>query len=197
MKGCLEMLEINVAGIKTWVHAYIVPDAPYKLLLGRPWQQLVKLSKTETNDSVLVTIHDPLNKTNIHTCETLPHPWPHAGSCTSAAICITDGPTAESPLATAVASALAQKPFQQLPSPIHTLTPSSLSKFLLHQSFEYNEVHHVFAYKKVANKVRPVATTMSAHSHIVRQIPEDPLLSLPLLSASPPDFVPGKHLTQE
>jgi len=34
MKGCLEMLEINVAGMKTWVHAYIVPDAPYKLLLG-------------------------------------------------------------------------------------------------------------------------------------------------------------------
>ncbi|KAG2737284.1 hypothetical protein P692DRAFT_201672614, partial [Suillus brevipes Sb2] len=59
MKGCLEMLEIEVAGIKTWAHAYVVPDAPYRLLLGRPWQRLVKLSKEENNDSVFVTVHDP------------------------------------------------------------------------------------------------------------------------------------------
>ncbi|KIK32962.1 hypothetical protein CY34DRAFT_42394, partial [Suillus luteus UH-Slu-Lm8-n1] len=38
MAGCLEMLEIDVEGIKTWAHAYVVPDAPYRLLLGRPWQ---------------------------------------------------------------------------------------------------------------------------------------------------------------
>jgi hypothetical protein len=155
--------------------------------------------ETKTNNSVLVTIHNPLNKTNVCTCPTSPHPWPHPGSftVTSAALCITDGLTADSPLPMEVASALAQKPFQQLLSPVHTLTPSSLSEFLLHQSFEYNKVCHVFAYKKVANKVRPVATTMPAHAHIVHQIPEDPLLLLPFLPASPPDFVPGKCLTQE
>jgi hypothetical protein len=57
MRGCLEMLEIEVAGIKIWAHAYVVPDAPYRLLLGHPWQHLVKLLKTETNDSISVTIH--------------------------------------------------------------------------------------------------------------------------------------------
>ncbi|OAX31428.1 hypothetical protein K503DRAFT_673463, partial [Rhizopogon vinicolor AM-OR11-026] len=59
MSGCLEMLKINVDGIKTWAHAYVVPDAPYCLLLGRPWQHLVKLSKTKTMNSVDITIHDP------------------------------------------------------------------------------------------------------------------------------------------
>ncbi|KAG3229865.1 hypothetical protein P692DRAFT_201702006, partial [Suillus brevipes Sb2] len=59
MGGCVEMLEIDVEGIKTWAHAYVVPDAPYRLLLGRPWQRLVKLSKEETNDQVLITIRDP------------------------------------------------------------------------------------------------------------------------------------------
>ncbi|KAG2052221.1 hypothetical protein BDR06DRAFT_857688, partial [Suillus hirtellus] len=48
MGGCVEMLEIDVNGIKTWAHAYVVLDTPYWLLLGRPWQRLVRLSKNET-----------------------------------------------------------------------------------------------------------------------------------------------------
>ncbi|KIK32844.1 hypothetical protein CY34DRAFT_50472, partial [Suillus luteus UH-Slu-Lm8-n1] len=59
MKGCIEMLEIDVEGIKTWAHAYVVPDAPYRLLLGRPWQRLVRLSKAEDSDGVKITIRDP------------------------------------------------------------------------------------------------------------------------------------------
>ncbi|KAG2346604.1 hypothetical protein BDR05DRAFT_878069, partial [Suillus weaverae] len=59
MAGCLEMLEIDIAGIKTWAHAYVVPDALYHLLLGRPWQQLVRLSKAEDTDNVHVSVHDP------------------------------------------------------------------------------------------------------------------------------------------
>ena len=34
MPSCLEMLEIDVNGLKTWAHAFIIPDAPYRLLLG-------------------------------------------------------------------------------------------------------------------------------------------------------------------
>ncbi|OAX31889.1 hypothetical protein K503DRAFT_702977, partial [Rhizopogon vinicolor AM-OR11-026] len=59
MSGCLEMLEIDVDGIKTWAHAYVIANAPYRLLLGRPWQRLVRLSKSETADMVYVTVHDP------------------------------------------------------------------------------------------------------------------------------------------
>ncbi|KAG2341766.1 hypothetical protein BDR05DRAFT_848809, partial [Suillus weaverae] len=52
-------------------------------------------------------------------------------------------------------------------------------------------------YKKVANKVKPVATTMPAHAQIIRRFPEDPLASLPFLSPTPPAFIPGTRLTQE
>ena len=38
LPGCVEMLEIDVEGLKTWAHAFIVPSAPYWLLLGHPWQ---------------------------------------------------------------------------------------------------------------------------------------------------------------
>jgi len=197
MKGCLEMLEIEVAGIKTWAHAYVVPDVPYRLLLGRPWQQLVKLSKAETANSVLVTIHDPLDSNNSRTCETFPRPWPHPASftITSAALCIANEPAIIGPPIPPKSSGFA--PLHHSPCPAHRISPSSLSEFLLHQSFEYDSSRHVFAYKKVANKVKPVATTMPAHARIIRQIPEDPLLTLPTLLPNPPDFVPGNRLTQE
>lgn len=38
MEGCAEFLELEVGGVKTWVHAFIVPNALFRLLLGRPWQ---------------------------------------------------------------------------------------------------------------------------------------------------------------
>lgn len=74
MSGCMEMLEIDIDSVKTWAHAYVVSDAPYQLLLGRPWQCLVRLSKEETNDGVVVTICDPLNVGNICTCHITSQP---------------------------------------------------------------------------------------------------------------------------
>ena len=38
MPGCLKMLEIDIDGLKMWAHAFVIPDAPYRLLLGQPWQ---------------------------------------------------------------------------------------------------------------------------------------------------------------
>ncbi|KAG2050219.1 hypothetical protein BDR06DRAFT_892195, partial [Suillus hirtellus] len=59
MAGCVEMLEIEVEGVRTWAHAYVVPNTPYCLLLGRPWQWLVHLSKVEDTNGVQVSICDP------------------------------------------------------------------------------------------------------------------------------------------
>ncbi|KAG2073224.1 hypothetical protein BDR04DRAFT_962801, partial [Suillus decipiens] len=52
-------------------------------------------------------------------------------------------------------------------------------------------------YKKVANRVKPVATTMPSQACIIRRFPEDPLLSLPTVSPNPPEFTPGTRLTAE
>jgi len=67
----------------------------------------------------------------------------------------------------------------------------------LRQTFDYDPIRHVFVYKKVANRIKPVATTMPAHARIVRQIPEDPLLTLPPVLPNPPAFTPGSRLTTE
>jgi len=53
------------------------------------------------------------------------------------------------------------------------------------------------AYKKVANKTRPIATTLPEEFRIVRRIPSDPLVNLPILPTHPPEFEPGERYTRE
>ena len=55
----------------------------------------------------------------------------------------------------------------------------------------------VLAYKKVANRIKPVATTLPEEFRIIRRIPNDPLAELPILPHKPPNFIPGKRFTQE
>ena len=52
-------------------------------------------------------------------------------------------------------------------------------------------------YKKVANKTRPVATTLPEEYHIVRRLPAEPLKELPVLPINPGVFTPGEQYTQE
>ena len=60
MQGCVEYLELEVEGVKTYTHTFVVQSAPYWLLLGRLWQKGVKLGKIEQADrSVEVEISDP------------------------------------------------------------------------------------------------------------------------------------------
>ncbi|KAF8670344.1 hypothetical protein AX14_005891 [Amanita brunnescens Koide BX004] len=54
-----------------------------------------------------------------------------------------------------------------------------------------------FAYKKVANRIKPVATTLPEKFCIVRHIPSDPLADLPMLPKKLPDFVPGTRYMEE
>lgn len=77
------------------------------------------------------------------------------------------------------------------------MTASPLAECLLQEAFNYDPIRRVFAYKKVANRVKPVATTMPAHARIVRHFPEDPIISLPAVSPNPPDFISSSRLTME
>lgn len=54
-----------------------------------------------------------------------------------------------------------------------------------------------YAYKKVANRTKPVATTLPENFRIVRRIPCDPLETLPELPTHPPEFTEGTRYTLE
>ena len=60
-----------------------------------------------------------------------------------------------------------------------------------------NASQEILAYKRVANKIRPIATTLPEEFRIIRRVPSDLLADLPKLPTSPPDFVPGERYTQE
>src|ERR1700678_3942322 len=49
----------------------------------------------------------------------------------------------------------------------------------------------------VQSSVKPLATTMPHAARIHRRFLENPLDSLPLLSSTPPEFLPGLRLSQE
>ena len=73
----------------------------------------------------------------------------------------------------------------------------AVAEQILSSHYDIDPVRRVLAYKKVENKVKPVATTMPDAAHIHRRFPENPLDSLPLLSSTPPEFLPGVRLSQE
>ena len=61
---------------------------------------------------------------------------------------------------------------------------------------EFNALVSV-RYKKAANWIWPVWTTLLEEYHIVRRVPSDPLFSLPLLPTHPPEFSPSEKFTEE
>ncbi|EPT00587.1 hypothetical protein FOMPIDRAFT_1105668, partial [Fomitopsis schrenkii] len=51
-------------------------------------------------------------------------------------------------------------------------------------------------YKRVDRRVRPVPGVFPEDARVERRFPDDPLTTLPVLSATPPEFEPGERLTQ-
>jgi hypothetical protein len=63
--------------------------------------------------------------------------------------------------------------------------------------YSYDPIRRALVYKLVTKKVRTVQTAMPPEFRITRQLPDDPLASMPTLPTHPPDFVPGVRFTQE
>jgi transposase InsO family protein len=53
------------------------------------------------------------------------------------------------------------------------------------------------AYKRVGKKIHPVSTQFPIDCRVTRQIPEDPLLTLPHLPTRPPEFTPTAKISME
>lgn len=81
--------------------------------------------------------------------------------------------------------------------PIHK--PQEIYEICLQQVSQHinNTEASNYAYKKVANRVKPVATTLPEKFRIVQRIPCNPLKNLPKLSPRPPEFSPGSWYTIE
>jgi len=92
-------------------------------------------------------------------------------------------------------------------SPLEPYTPPQVIAHAVSERFARNPVHNFepdkrppsssFAYKKVANKIRPVATTLPENFRIIRHDHPDPLAGMHPMPVRPPDFVPTGRFTAQ
>jgi hypothetical protein len=171
--GCAENLSMSIGSIKFQVHTYVVENAPFRLLLGQPFHNLL-LSHLEDNadGSVSLSIHDPADQSRIIQVPT------KARRATIGII---------------TTLALQTPPCM---SAIDQHGPT-FAQQITHQHIFPDPPIPVLAYKKAAKKVHPVAASLPEDFRIVRRRPEDPLLTLLPLPTKPPYFIPGLRLTQE
>jgi len=172
--GCIENLILQIEGVPFKVHAHVVEHAPFRLLLGRPFQRVLFCRIEDLpNGEVEVSIRNPSNLSQRVYVPSRPRKV-QVGSIKILTVHTLDSPSASSD------STLHVRPSRRPlgPRPIRNSIVS-------------------FAYKKVAKKVRPVPATLPEDFRCIRHIPINPLLSLPSLPTTPPDFSPGSRLTQE
>ena len=129
----------------------------------------------------MVTVHDPCDPSNTRTCVTTARSSSQKLGTLAALVTLT---TDES-------SDMAHK------RSCLSVVDGSVAERILNSHYELDSVRRVLAYKKVENKVKPVATTMPDAACIHCHFSENPLDSLPPLSSQPPEFLPGVHLSQE
>ncbi|KAJ3521857.1 hypothetical protein NMY22_g12139 [Coprinellus aureogranulatus] len=182
MQGCAEWVSVWVDGLETWVHAFVVPDAPFRLLLGRPWQKSVMLRKEETSSGVDITIFDPKDKTKGRRVSTRERLRCGGGGCTLMYRSVAD---------------VVEAWKSEMAGGLTGLHGTSLGEHVLSSTFRFDEGSHSLAYKPVHKKVRGVRTETPPWARIERRFPEDPLKSYVKLTKHPSGFRPGERLTEE
>src|SRR5271168_1152405 len=104
----------------------------------------MRLSQEETKESVLVTIHDPCDPSNIWTCTTTARSSSPKPSSFTAAVTWS---SFDYPKIADARSCLG-------------VVNGAVAEQILSSHYDIDVVQRVLAYKKVENKVKPVAMTM-------------------------------------
>jgi hypothetical protein len=164
--GVVENLEITIAGISIFMHVWIIEKAPYRLLLGCPFQVAVQ-GDTEDMGETLI-IFDPKNPGRRMRVPMMPH---RAGENHQAHLMLT------TPSPPCIAKISSQ---HMIPSLAAASLP--VASHYLRSTYDFMMPALGLKYKPVARKVRPVATTLPEAAQPNRRFPEDPLLTLPTLS---------------
>jgi hypothetical protein len=166
--GCAENLNMRIGNMDFQLHAHVVQTAPFRLLLGRPFFNLLLARLEDQPDGdVDLLIRDPADFAHSITVPTRAR-LTQVGYINTFAL-------------------------QARPSPPRM---AALEQYITNASSVPPDAE-VLAYKKAAKKVHPVAASLPEDFRIIRRRPEDPLLSLPPLPTHPPPFTPGSRLTQE
>ncbi|TFY51017.1 hypothetical protein EVG20_g11208 [Dentipellis fragilis] len=170
--GCAENVSMHIGSITFELHAHIVEKAPFQILLGHPFYNLLLCrSKDQEDGSVEIAIRNPQNPQHCITVPSRPRRTNRVGLLQSL-VYQPKNDAARDGLTSYFAEAAA---FMQSPPPYRLLC--------LQEG------------RKQGNGLS--LPSLPEQFRVVRRIPEDPLLSLTALPTHPSDFTPGARLTQE
>ena len=191
--GVVENLNVQINGISVLVHAWIIDNAPYRLLLGRPFQ-LAANADTEEAGDVLV-IEDPGKTGHRLRIPMRPHTntqQPHSLFLSTDAVIQELLPSHSA----VTVQAHGVVPPSLIPHLSSVASPLSRSYFA--DTYEWTVPALGLRYKTVDRKVRPVPTTLPEAARPKRRFPDDPLNSLSPMNRHPPSITTyGQRLTKE
>ncbi|KAJ2934660.1 hypothetical protein H1R20_g2455, partial [Candolleomyces eurysporus] len=176
-KGLIPNLKVTIGGCDFYLQVQVVDNASYDMLLGRPFHVLTEaMVRHFKNGDATATLTDP----NTGAIITVP---------TKARNPKQDG-YVENPL-----SSLEQPGFKNYTreNAVNIIEISLQEEDGAVPVAEFES----FKYKKVANRVKPVAALLPPQFRVERHIPSDPLADLPELPTNPPEFKPGERYTRE
>jgi hypothetical protein len=210
--GIIENLQLDIGGVSIYVHAWIIKDAPYRFLLGRPFQIAAK-ADTEDIGTTLV-MQDPtrpgyrLRVPMKHHILAQNATGPQCNlalsrivaGATLAATSLSISSKGQVPTYTPIiaTSNHSGKISLALPTPALMAVESPLAERYFREVYEFVPAALGLKYKPVDRKVKPVPTTMPKDAIPKRRFPEDPLASMTPLTPRPPAIVKyGTRLTKE
>jgi len=208
--GIIENLQLDIGGVSVYVHAWIIKNAPYRVLLGRPFQIAAQVDTEDVRETLV--LQDPSrpgfklripmqpHKNPPHappSCNVLLSQFATLTAATSLSILAT--PQTPSIMTLLVASSVEMGYIlDSLPTPTLLSGNSPFSGRYFCEIYEFSPSALGLKYKPVERKIRPVTTTMPEDAVPKRHFPQDPLLSLPPIPAI---LLPvskfGCRLTQE
>jgi hypothetical protein len=172
-RGVAEHFPIKVGSITSLVDAVIAEDAPYDILLGLPWIKHVNGALLIKNGEFVAEICDP---SNYHHRLEVPVSQHRAPDCHKHS----------APVNLFMAT-----------KPILSIGLGEFSAHLIQETYgKLLPSYAVRKYKRVENKVRPVATTTPADARVTRRWIDDPLEMIPHVTPNPGPFLPMGRLTQ-
>ena len=191
--GLIPRLHIRFGLVELVVQAHVMPNAPFDVLLGRPFFQ-VGLCRTVdfANGEQHITITNPVSRQEI----TIPTQTRRRSA---------DGKAAAQVRGEGLYHASVMLWEQDEGDGVDVdeidagreLEVEECEAFAVTLEEVEGEERESFKYKKVANKTKPVATTLPEEFRIVRRSPSDALANLPALPTDSPQFVPTGRYTQE
>jgi len=189
MEGVCEAMKITIGGMVSHANIHIGPEsANYQILLGRPWFRYVRSKWEDRDDGLWISFTDPENPRRVIQVHAVPVPnqIPRSSFYTSLAT-----------FATSSTRLPVVRP--SIPRPLMAQVQVSNTRAAVKwlKSQQALLVKAKRTYKPVAQRVRPVATTLPSSARVIRQFPEDPLLTLPSVPTQPPPFTPTERLTLE